>query len=95
MVSISIDLPILQQVPSFNRLRWVTAWILGFVHDCRDNKHKKAVCKGRLKTNELISAEECWITSAQQTAYSEELAILRAGKELRNKQLLPLRLFID
>ena len=76
MVSTTIDLPILQQMSSFNRLRRVTAWIFRFVHNCHANKNKQAVRKGRLKTNELISAEECWIASAQQTAYPKELTIL-------------------
>ena len=51
--------------------------------------------KGTLKTNELISPEERWIASAQQMAYPKELTILQGGKELHNKQLLPLCPFID
>ena len=97
MVSIMIDLPILQQISSFSRLtcRRVTAWILLFVHNCHANKTQQAVHKGTLKTNKLISAEERWIACSQQMAYPEELTILRAGKELCNKQLQPLRPFID
>ena len=53
------------------------------------------MCKGTIKTNEMISAEERWIASAQQTAYPRQLTILLAGKELCNKQLSPLPPFID
>ena len=95
MVSITIDLTILQQISSFNRLRQVTAWTLRFVHNCRANKNKQAMRKGTLKTNKLTSAEECWIASTQQMAYPEELTILRAVKEFCNKQLLSLCPFID
>ena len=51
--------------------------------------------EGMLNTDELILAEECRIASAQQKAYPKELNMLQAGKELCNKQLLPLRPFID
>ena len=95
MVSVTIDLPIVQKMSSFNRLRRVTAWILQFVHNSRASKNKQAVRKGMLETNELNLAEERWIASTKQTAYPEELSILGAGKELYNKQLLPLSLFID
>ena len=95
LVSITTDLPILQQISSFKRLRQVMAWILQFVHNWRGNKNKQAMHKGTLRSNELIFAEEHWIASAQQTAYPKELTILQAGKELCNKQHLPLCPFID
>ena len=71
----------------------VVVWIHAAQY--RVHKTRQATCKGKLKTDELISAEEHWIASAQQTAYPEKLSNLRVGKELRNKQFLPLRPFID
>ena len=54
VVSISVDLPILQQISSFSRLRWVTAWILRFVHNGRANKKKasRAEC--------MVDSTECY-----------------------------------
>ena len=95
MLFLTIDLPILEQISSFYRLRRVKAWIFQFVHNCCAGKTQQAMRKGTLKTDELISAEERWIASALQMVYPEELSILQAGKELHNKQLLPLRPFID
>ena len=67
---------ILERISSFNRLRQVMAWILQFVHNCCASKTHQAMSEGTLKTDELVSAEERWIFSAQQRAYPEELNIL-------------------
>ena len=76
MLSLTIDLPILEQISSFNKLRRVTAWILQFINNCPASKTQQPLHEGTLKTDELVSAEERWIASAQQTAYPEELNIL-------------------
>ena len=76
VLTLTMDLPILEQMSSFTRLRRVTAWILQFVHNCCASKTQQATREGTLKTDELVSVEERWISSTQQTAYSEELNIL-------------------
>ena len=82
MLTLTMDLPILELMSSFTRLRWVTARILLLVHNCRASKTRQAMREGALKTDELVPVEERWISSAQQTAYFKKLNILRAGKEL-------------
>ena len=49
---------------------------------CRHKNEHVKVTKGPLSVEELMSAEEFWIKKAQAQAYSDDLTLLAAGKEV-------------
>ena len=94
LLSIPVNLTLLDKVSSLTRLYRITAWIRRFKNNCRAEKEGRVRNVGHLTTKELAAAESIWIATAQQQAFKEEIAILKEGKELGNK-LLPLRPFLD
>ena len=95
LLAIPTGLPLLERVSNYERLRRVTAWVLRFISNCRASKKNKTLESGHLTSAELIAAEEHWIALAQQSAFPNEIAILRGGKEVSSGQLLALHPFLD
>lgn len=94
LLSIPVNLTLLDQVSSLTRLYRITAWIRRFINNCRADKSGRTRIGGSLTTKELAAAEIVWVATVQQQAFAEEINTLKAGKESRNK-LLPLRPFLD
>ena len=94
LLTIPVNLTLLDQVSSLSRLFRITAWIQWFINNCRTDKAGRTRNGGSLTTKELDAAESVWIATTQQQAFAEEVIALKAGKELGSK-LLPLQLFLD
>ena len=90
-----IELPLLERVSSYGRLKHITAWIHRFIHNCRARKEDRAFTTGALTRSELIAAEEQWIVSAQHSAFPNEFMVLRRSNEVASGQSLALQPFLD
>ena len=95
LLTIPVNLTLLDQVSSLSRLYRITAWIQRFINNCRADKAGRTRIGGTLTTKELAAAESAWIAITQQQAFAEEINTLKEGKELRRNKLLPLRPFLD
>ena len=87
----------LDRFSSFNRLTRVTAWVLRFVSNCRI---AKASQEGRilspLTVEEIVKAENYWISYSQKECFSSERAALNSKQSLpSNSSLINLHPFLD
>ena len=88
----SRELPLLRRVSSYTRLIRVTAWVLRYVNNCRNQPRKQ----GTLATDELKEAEEKWMLKAQRSVFSAEIELLNKGKSLpRSSRLITFRPYVD
>ena len=88
-------LPLIEKISNYSRLRRVTAWMLRFIKNCRikdDERMKRHV----LTVQEIKHAEEFWCRAAQESAFLEEIASLKAKGKLRStSKILTLHPFLD
>ena len=84
-----IEFPLLDRISNYVQLKCVTAWVLRFVSNCHAHAKGEQLERGQLKTSELITAENFWITSAESMDFPEEIMALHAGKEIPKAKLLP------
>ena len=73
------ELPLLNRVSSYTKLKRITAWVLRFVHNCR---HPGSIKSSTLSSGELQEAERYWIATVQQSAFLEELEALKSNQAL-------------
>ena len=97
LVSLAVitDLPLLERIPNYRRVRRITAWMRRFVTNCRARVKGEEPAKGNLSSKDLVAAEDVWIAAVQQTTYSDEIASLKKGKEIAKGRLLQLHPFLD
>ena len=95
LVVIAGELPLLGKVSSYGRLKRVTACVCHFIHNCRARSKGEPLLTGVLASPELVDAENLWIASAQQSAYPNEVNILRKGNEISSGPLLVLHPVLD
>ena len=84
---------------SFTRLKCVTAWILRFIDNCRAlrrNQVKAIHNYPCVSLQELVVAENYWISVSQEDHFKEEVCALASNKALPSKScLLSLHPFLD
>lgn len=88
----------LDRFSNFTRLKYVTAWILRFVNNCRRTRNELQIPQVRspLSVQELSSAENYWLCLSQQEYFAEEIQSLKTGHALmKSSCLLSLRPFLD
>ena len=61
---------------SFNLYKWVTAWIIRFIHNCKSRVQGTQPKSGALTTDELNLAMNYWCSIIQRTHFHDELRIL-------------------
>ena len=66
----------LDQYSSFNRLKCVTAWILRFIENCRNRLRREGLTI-HLSVEELIKAENYWMSLVQKEYFALEISSLR------------------
>ena len=81
LLTVPVNLTLLDQVSSLSRLYRITAWIRRFINNCRAHKSGRTRNGRSLTTKELAAAESAWLATAQQQAFSEEITALKTGKE--------------
>ncbi|XP_036341135.1 uncharacterized protein LOC118750530 [Rhagoletis pomonella] len=77
---VSLDEDMLQKYSSFPRLTRIVAYLRRFVYNSSNTPEKRLY--GSLTVRELKDAELLVIRIAQRSAYADECAILRGGKQL-------------
>lgn len=74
------------------RVLRVTAWIKRFVH----NASSSSKMRGELTADELFEAEKDWIKVTQNSSFSHEINLLKAGKTLNaDSKIRDLKPFLD
>ncbi|CAB3219801.1 unnamed protein product [Arctia plantaginis] len=82
---------LLERFSSFDKLVNVTAYVLRFVHNC---KNKASQISGEVTVSERRNAIRCLIRYVQAAHYGEEFLMLKSGKPIKSC-LRRLNLFID
>jgi len=77
---------LLEKFSTFTKLKRVTAFILRFIHNCKNKNNHKT---GALQVNELDEALSCLIKVHQNRWFKTDLKNLKKGK-LPSDLLLPL-----
>ena len=91
---VSEELPLLEKISSYTRLRRITAWIFRFINNCRRKGNHKNL--DALSTAELKQAENYWIHQAQSASFRSEIDAIKGGRALRlSSKLLPFNPFLD
>ncbi|XP_017484227.1 PREDICTED: uncharacterized protein LOC108372923 [Rhagoletis zephyria] len=91
---VSLDEDILQKYSSFPRLTRIVPYLRRFVYNSSNTPEKRLY--GSLTVRELRDAELLVIRIAQRSAYADECAILRGGKQLNaSSKLFRLSPMID
>lgn len=91
----TLNLPLIERVSNYSRLRRVTGWILRFTQNCKAVEQDRIKCPA-LTVQELERAEEFWCRSAQELAFHEEISSLKSKGNLRpSSKLLTLNPFLD
>ena len=74
-------------------LKHITAWILRFIYNCR---HKNTRKFGHLAVQEMMLAEEYWISLSQEDLFAQEIAALKSQHSVsQTSRLLPLNPPLD
>ena len=85
----------LEQVSSLSHLKWVTAWILRFIHNCHQGTQDRLTFD-YLSTSELMDAELYWMSLTQQQFFADEIDALSHKETLsRFSSLFNVHPFID
>ena len=77
----------LDQYSSFNRLKCVTAWILCFIENCRNRLRREGLII-HLSVEELIKAENYWISLVQKEYFALEISSLRKNSNIHLKFII-------
>ena len=87
----------LDHYSNFTRLKRVTAWIFRFINNCRTIKRNSTIQNSPcLSTQELVEAENYWISISQADHFQEEIYSLTSNSVLPSKGcLLSLHPFLD
>ena len=85
----------LDRFSHFTRYKYVTAWVLRFINNCRvRNKSSRILLS--LSAQELASAENYWVRLSQEEHFAEEIQSLKADRALPiSSCLLNLRPIMD
>ena len=85
----------LLDLDKYSRLRTVfrlTAWVKRFVNNARSSQKTH----GELTAEELTAAEMYWVKVTQEQGFSQELSLLKSGKELdKDSKIKDLKPFLD
>ena len=96
LTTVQPKLPIipLDRYSNFTRLKRVTAWMFRFINHCRTRSRTNvARC---LSVQELVEAENYWISISQEEHFKEEIYCLASNSTLSSKScLLSLHPFLD
>ena len=94
--SLSLNIP-LDRFSDFARFKYVTAWILRFVDNCRSRKNAQTSRVGSpLSMKELSLAENYWLRLSQEEHFMEEIQSIKNGHTLpKSSCLLPLNPILD
>ena len=85
---------LIENFSSFTRLKRITAWVLRFINNCRVNRRDNLT--PYLLVNELVTAENYWISVVQNDYFADEIEKIENSQSLSNKScLLSVRPFID
>ncbi|KAK3700581.1 hypothetical protein QZH41_001579 [Actinostola sp. cb2023] len=76
-----------KKVSSYHHLMRVTPWIRRFTINCRAPKHNPQIT-GPLTLEEIEDAEHLWIKRAQTQAYPEDMARIKAKREISHSSSL-------
>lgn len=84
-----------QAISDWRRILRVTAYVVRFISNCRKrNRERKRI--GQLTGQEILCAENLWLQYSQEEDFGNEMAGLRAHRELnKNSPLSRLAPFID
>ena len=91
---VSLERPLLplDRYSTFTRMKYVTAWILRFVKNCRVIKGNQQAVETHatllLSASESTAAENYWYKHAQWVDFSTELSLLSSSKHLPSKSYL-------
>ena len=82
---------------NFTQLKYVTAWILRFIHNCRlHGTQRVARMQLSLSTQELLKAEAYWLLFSQEEHFVKEIRMLKTDRVLpTSSPLLSLRPILD
>lgn len=84
-----------ETISDWRKLLRVTSYVMRFITNCQQKKRKQRR-SGPLKRNEMICAENLWLQYSQEKYFGDEIADLRAHREISKKSpLYRLAPFID
>ena len=87
----------LNQFSHFTRYKYVTAWVLRFIRNCRIHHGTRSPSTlSPLTVQELALAENYWLRLSQEEHFQEEIQLLQAGSSLpRSSRLFSLCPILD
>lgn len=84
-----------EAISNWRKLLRVTSYVMRFITNCRQKKRNQRR-SGQIKRREMMSAENIWLQYSQEKHFGEEMADLRAKREISKKSsLYRLAPFID
>ena len=88
----------LDRFSSYSKLVRVTAWVIRFINNCRTSRRNSQVAQftSFLSVQEIVSAENYWLSYSQKDCYSKEIESLTVKDTITsNSPLMSLHPFLD